>query len=914
MPRKTSQRSAAIAESKNEGNTPRRSGRAVTKQEASRSRRSSTAAQTAASAADSKGSKSKRSFLRDSTSPSESRTRETPATRVKSTRRNTGKVNYKESDGEEEVPNSKYDENFASGEELDDSESDEKLKTRGRSRSAKTAVKTRETNKPKRTSRSRKGRQSKKKNNDEEEEEENETVEVSDDSIEAEEVPAKRGRAAKEKETIKPTRSRRQRSEVIEIKSSPSTEDKTKQSRRSSRGAANKDEPPKRRPSRGLQAKRYAEEDDDDIQEISDSKFDEDETSEKKESEKRKRKRGSSPEEASKRLKDADDEQSEEDLKEVVEEQEKDDIAEEKVPEEKSVEEPMEVDESDSALAPELEEKSEESVDSKTMDTTDQTKKQIPEEKMEQPENLQLSEEKQEDSKIENEDKNSESVKSSKNSNSDDENQVKLPSSKLDEFQNINEADQPLIKADQSKIDASLETEKVVHQIEDKSEKDTNISPSPLPATATTPEKIVEKVKPPVEISTKEDKESSFNYVSDEKVAQSSEKSNVFSITPVPVTVAPPKESNIDLTLNGADKSGALQNSVKEVVHNINTNVNSDHTEKITPTANGAHNDVQHTKSPVKDQYCVLPGRKYVSNPKLNENLRQSIKSNSFGLVSYNLGTPDSDAYLQKDKLLNELSKLDAHIICLQQVAKQFFSAVLEPNLDALGFKSVFSQPQDSLKGMATFYKSSLFRLNGKSDTSLRELIEKELEASSLPSTDKSAIKSHMKKCGSVLFTHFSTVIGANTITVANVQIPRSDLGSHALQVSCLAQEVVRINGETNKPLLLAGEFNIAENEASYQLLKDGYLSNEMIEELQRRKDVILPEKRNDSLVNLLWKSFQHPSSNLCSCYQSVLDHEFVIPELKTSSPDLLWYTSGSLHTVGVLMSYLTNLVIIIYH
>ncbi|GBN11423.1 hypothetical protein AVEN_88436-1 [Araneus ventricosus] len=57
----------------------------------------------------------------------------------------------------------------------------------------------------------------------------------------------------------------------------------------------------------------------------------------------------------------------------------------------------------------------------------------------------------------------------------------------------------------------------------------------------------------------------------------------------------------------------------------------------------------------------------------------------------------------------------------------------------------------------------------------------------------------------------------------------------------------------------------------------------------------------HDSLVNLLWKSFQHPSSNLCSCYHSVLDHEFIIPELKMASPDLLWYSSDSLHTVGVL-------------
>lgn len=917
MPRKTSQRSAAIAEAKSEGNAPRRSGRAVTKQEtstkeASRSRRSSTAAQTAASVADSKAPKGKgsASSRRESSSPSDTRGRtgsETPATRVKSTRRSTGRVNYKESDGEEEVPTPKYDENFESGDELDDSDSDGKSKSRSKGRAAKAKSQ----NKSKGASRSRRGRPSKKK--EEEEEEENETFDVSDDSVEPEEVPVKRGRVIKEKEIDKPARSRRQRSEVTESKP---VEEKTKPTRRSGRTSSNKEESPKKRPSRGLQAKRYAEEEDDDIEEICDSKADEDET-EEKESEGRKRKRDISPEEANKRLKEEDvKEDAEEDRKETVEDQKDEPVKEKEKndPGEKSVEEPMEIDESDIAKVSQISTKTEdikgENIDSKSEDIGHDMKKDEVEEKMEQEENPPISNEKPSlpDKQVNIESPEKDEKKQP--SDLDVGNRLEATASELGNLQDTKETD----KNDQRTVEENQENQSKMQEMpqpiessvpaEDKSEKSKNLLPvQPSVTSETATEKIADKIES-IDIPAKVDDEASKNdgCVSElkEKNILSVNEVDTLPVTPVLVSITPSKEP-IDASLNGSEKSNTVQNSTNEAHSTSTVNVNVEHIGNSTPKANGAHNDVQHTNSPLKDQYYLLPGRKYVSNPKLNESLKQSIKNQMFGFVSFNLGTPDSDAYLQKEKLLNELSKLDAHVICLQQVAKPFYNAVLEPSLDALGFKSIFSQPEDSLKGMATFYKSSLFRLSGKSDVSLKELIEKEIEASSLSTADKVAVKTHVRRCGSVLFTHFSTVIGTQTITVANVQIPQSDFSSHALQISCLAQEVVRVNGGTNKPLLLGGEFNIAENDASYQLLRDGYLSNEMIEELQRRKDVALPEKENDSLVNLLWKSFQHPSSNLCSCYHSVLDHEFVIPELKTASPDLLWYSSGSLHTVGVL-------------
>ena len=46
------------------------------------------------------------------------------------------------------------------------------------------------------------------------------------------------------------------------------------------------------------------------------------------------------------------------------------------------------------------------------------------------------------------------------------------------------------------------------------------------------------------------------------------------------------------------------------------------------------------------------------------------------------------------------------------------------------------------------------------------------------------------------------------------------------------------------------------ESDAPYQLLRDGYLSNDMIEELQRRKDVILPGKEVSLIFNIKYLKF----------------------------------------------------------
>lgn len=232
-------------------------------------------------------------------------------------------------------------------------------------------------------------------------------------------------------------------------------------------------------------------------------------------------------------------------------------------------------------------------------------------------------------------------------------------------------------------------------------------------------ESTAEKKETNVDLKTDNSEENAQNANVQQNSQVESDKADITPAAPSSVLTATPhsKESNSDRPMNGSEN---VPNS-DHVIHG--TSAKPLNAEDSLPKANGAHDS--HNSVPESNQYYPFPGRKYVINAKLSDSIRLSVKDKSFGFVSYNLGIASSDSSIQKEKLLNELNKLDAHIICMQQVSKPFYSSILEPSLDALGFKGTFSQPEESEKGMATFYKSSLFRLSGQSEASLNHLIEK---------------------------------------------------------------------------------------------------------------------------------------------------------------------------------------------
>lgn len=570
--------------------------------------------------------------------------------------------------------------------------------------------------------RGRRGRPSKKQQSSDDDD----PIELSEESVEIESETI-----GKKSESPKESTSRRGRKSKTDLESK--SEEKSKSSRRSARASIVKDdEPPKKRPSRSLQAKKYTEEEeDDDIEEIHDSKVDEDT---KPQDGGRKRKRGAT--ESSKRLKEEESaeakekEDDDEDTADKDDESKPADSESEKEKKEQPAEESMEVVDDKPENIDDTKTKplsKEEETDEKD-EPADDNEKEIKEIEEANDVKADIAKDKLDFSnKHENID-NSENLDESMHSFDSDQGSraEQSISSGLEDSQDAKETklnENTVSNEESSPEKTKLQTEYQQDNSNSFQELDDSSESKGLSENVLNNEQKQESsmTKKETNFDSKIDK-TSENFPNTSDILQDSKSEFEKAIVTQPVSSvvdASPhsKESSNEAALNGSDK---VSNST-HVIHS--PSVANLHSEDSAPKANGAHD--LHNSVSENDQYYMFPGRKYVINAKLGDSTRQTVKDKTFGFVSYNLGITSSDSSIQKEKLLNELNKLDAHIICVQQISKSFYCGVLEPSLDALGFKSTFSQPEESEKGMATFYKSSLFRLSGQSETSLKQLIEK---------------------------------------------------------------------------------------------------------------------------------------------------------------------------------------------
>ena len=62
------------------------------------------------------------------------------------------------------------------------------------------------------------------------------------------------------------------------------------------------------------------------------------------------------------------------------------------------------------------------------------------------------------------------------------------------------------------------------------------------------------------------------------------------------------------------------------------------------------------------------------------------------------------------------------------------------------------------------------------------------------------------------------------------------------LQVACAVKELVNVAGGSENAYILAGDLNALPDMAPYQLARDGYLNDEMIDKLQQMKTVAMPD------------------------------------------------------------------------
>lgn len=202
--------------------------------------------------------------------------------------------------------------------------------------------------------------------------------------------------------------------------------------------------------------------------------------------------------------------------------------------------------------------------------------------------------------------------------------------------------------------------------------------------------------------------------------------------------------------------------------------------------------------------------------------------------------------------------------------------------------------------GLALVVRRSAFRVLGHSSHTLQSLVAKDLE--SLDEADREAVQNHLRLTpdGHLLTVRLQPLLSGQSpvgdqrqLVVANAALSPASPSINALQVCCVARELCReVGGGTPAGRMLVGRLQLMAGSPAYQLLRDGYLDDDMIEELQRHRNVALPGRENAALVNLLWKAFQHPSSSLRSCYAAKAE-EGVPAQCPANSP--AWFSSENL-------------------
>lgn len=288
--------------------------------------------------------------------------------------------------------------------------------------------------------------------------------------------------------------------------------------------------------------------------------------------------------------------------------------------------------------------------------------------------------------------------------------------------------------------------------------------------------------------------------------------------------------------------------------------------------------------------------RRWVANPDLSDNAGKD----SFSVVSYNLAEEDWSAKHQK--LVDEVLQLSPSILCLQEIDEGYFKRLLDSALKSHGYIGLYKAGKLANKGLATFYLLSSFEVLHHRELEIQDLLEKDIHRANLLDEEKEALKSFLNSQAPVLITKLKSISTGKTITVGTVSLPSDSEVVLAVQVAAVMREILEISEGPNNPHVLCSSFDLDEDSVVYQLLRDGLLKNEVVDDLKKKAKVPVLEKESAEISTLLETFFKHSSANLKSSYGSILGHELTFPD-KTQklSKDSVWFSSNSLFTKNVL-------------
>ncbi|UYV83254.1 hypothetical protein LAZ67_23000301 [Cordylochernes scorpioides] len=327
------------------------------------------------------------------------------------------------------------------------------------------------------------------------------------------------------------------------------------------------------------------------------------------------------------------------------------------------------------------------------------------------------------------------------------------------------------------------------------------------------------------------------------------------------------KETPMEVDTNDGDSTAVTTNETS-------TNDSTEHSHPLEPSINGSSLLTKHTQS--------IPGL-YIANPSLPPEKIDHLRPYTFTLVSYNLQGPDST--LKENNCANEIKSRMADIVCLQSITSSFFTEKIQSISKELGYHDVMTD------GLALLYKPNVFEIVSNSPISLHSLIERDLEGK--PAEVVEAAMKYLKDlcCKAYVVELRSLLEGSHLLRLCNVALPA------LLDPSCTTLLMCRllkeINSSPDLPHILCGEFNPV-NWVS-QVLVTGYISDELDQEMRRRKDIFLSNQEAISLVEVLPNLHSNTSLQYTNCYTTVMGSQ-----KSSGGSEQVWASANSLGTLGV--------------
>ena len=239
-------------------------------------------------------------------------------------------------------------------------------------------------------------------------------------------------------------------------------------------------------------------------------------------------------------------------------------------------------------------------------------------------------------------------------------------------------------------------------------------------------------------------------------------------------------------------------------------------------------------------------------------------------------------------RIINEIERVNADILCLQECDHDLFSEFYQPNLEAMGYNCIFKTTSTSrVVTVCVAYKRKLFKEEGYNYLNLDEELEKLDETFS---RHKEALIVKLKQ-----YSTGQRLIVANTHLFWNPDFEYVKYG----QISRVIKNIDK-NYDKNTPIIFAGDFNSTPNS---NVLKYVYKKAPEISS-NYRGDF----SKNKRFMELFWNEHQH-NLELRSAYDIYkVGSNTDYADWSENHPDFSTYTHEFIGTLDYILYTANNL------